>query len=178
MRRLVRLPIWVCAIGALLHLTAGAAIAQQPAGSIPNDADIRKLLVERVDAHRQSVGIVVGVTTPAGHRIITYGARAVGDTRPLDGDTVFEIGSITKVFTSLLLADAVQRGEVALTDRSASFCPKTVTLPQRNGRAITLRDWRHIRRRCRGCRRTSLPRTPRIRTPTIRSNSCTSSCRA
>ncbi|MGR0218985.1 serine hydrolase domain-containing protein [Agromyces sp. ZXT2-6] len=33
-----------------------------------------------------------------------------------DDDTAFEIGSVTKTFTGLLLADAVERGEVALDD--------------------------------------------------------------
>src|SRR3546814_3650878 len=41
-----------------------------------------------------------------------------GDNRPLTGDTVFEIGSITKVFTALALADMAGRGEVTLDDRS------------------------------------------------------------
>jgi CubicO group peptidase (beta-lactamase class C family) len=53
---------------------------------------------------------------------------------------LYEIGSITKVFTSLLLADAVQRGEVALTDPVAKFLPPTVSVPSRNGRTITLQD--------------------------------------
>ena len=89
--------------------------------------------------HRQSVGLVVGIVDASGRRIVTYGKRAAGDTRPLDGDTIFEIGSITKVFTALLLADAVGRNEVALTDPVSKYLPETVTVPQR-GRAITLQD--------------------------------------
>jgi CubicO group peptidase (beta-lactamase class C family) len=58
---------------------------------------------------------------------------------PLDGDTLFEIGSMSKVFTSLLLTDAVQRGEVALTDPIAKYLPSNVKVPER-GRAITLQD--------------------------------------
>ena len=57
-----------------------------------------------------------------------------------NGDTIFEIGSATKVFTSLLLADMVQRGEVALNDPVAKFLPAGVSVPERNGRQITLVD--------------------------------------
>jgi CubicO group peptidase (beta-lactamase class C family) len=129
---------WVLAIAA-----ATPASAQAPATTpspVPSDEQIRKILVERVDTHRQSVGIVVGVIEPGGRRIVAYGSRAKGDARPLDGDTVFEIGSITKVFTSLLLADAVRRGEVALSDPVAKYLPAEVTVPERSGRAITLQD--------------------------------------
>jgi CubicO group peptidase (beta-lactamase class C family) len=111
-----------------------------PASTVPSDADIRQMLVERIDTHRQSVGIVVGVIEPSGRRVIAYGSRARGDARPLDGETVFEIGSITKVFTSLLLADAVQRGEVAMTDPVAKYLPPEVRVPERDGRSITLLD--------------------------------------
>jgi serine-type D-Ala-D-Ala carboxypeptidase/endopeptidase len=58
----------------------------------------------------------------------------------LNGDTIFEIGSATKVFTSLLLADMVQRGEVALADPVAKYLPADVKVPQRGGRQITLQD--------------------------------------
>ncbi len=98
-----------------------------------------QILADRIDVHRQSVGIVVGVVDATGRRVVAYGARAANDTRPLDGDTIFEIGSMTKVFTSLLLADAVERKEVALTDPVAKYLPATVKVPQR-GRAITLQD--------------------------------------
>ncbi len=129
---------WVLAIAA-----ATSASAQSPATTpspVPSDEEIRKILVERVDTHRQSVGIVVGVIEPGGRRIVAYGSRAKGDARPLDGDTIFEIGSITKVFTSLLLADAVRRGEVSLSDPVAKYLPPEVKMPERGGRAITLQD--------------------------------------
>src|SRR5688572_23142555 len=124
-----------------LMLMSSVLSAQGPsaASPVPTDDEIRRIIAERVDKHRQSIGIVVGVIEPAGRRIIAYGTRARGDAGPLDGDTVFEIGSITKVFTSLLLADAAQRGELALTDPVAKYLPATVKVPER-GRAITLQD--------------------------------------
>jgi CubicO group peptidase (beta-lactamase class C family) len=124
----------------MVVLIHGAA-AQSPANSqIPPDSEIRKILVERIDTQRQSVGIVVGVIGPDGRRVIAYGHLETGDSRPPNGDTIFEIGSATKVFTSLLLADMVQRGEVALDDPAAKYLPASVKMPERNGRSITLVD--------------------------------------
>jgi serine-type D-Ala-D-Ala carboxypeptidase/endopeptidase len=86
------------------------------------------------------VGIVVGVVTPQGRRVISYGALDQKDRRLPDGDTIFEIGSVTKVFTSLLLADMVQRGEVALGDPVQKYLPAGVRMPQWKGRSIALVD--------------------------------------
>ena len=52
----------------------------------------------------------------------------MGGGQPVDGDTIFEIGSVTKVFTALLLADMVAKGEVALTDPVSKYLPATVKL--------------------------------------------------
>jgi D-alanyl-D-alanine-carboxypeptidase/D-alanyl-D-alanine-endopeptidase len=99
------------------------------------------MLVERVAGDAASYGIVVGLVEPQQpRRVIGYGSRGVGVPGPMDGDTVFEIGSMTKVFTSLLLADAVGRGDVALDDPVAKFLPATVRMPERGGRSITLVD--------------------------------------
>ena len=106
----------------------------------PSEADIRQILAERVDIQHQGVGIVVGVIDARGRRIISYGALNQGDRRALNGDTVFEIGSMSKVFTSLLLADMVQRGEVALDDPVVKYLPPGVTMPERGGKQITLMD--------------------------------------
>ena len=115
-------------------------LAQSPGtSSLASDSEIQKILAERVDAYRQSVGVVVGVIEPSGRRIVTYGRTSANATTPLNGDTLFEIGSMTKVFTLLLLAEAVQRGEVALTDPISKYLPASVKVPER-GRAITLQD--------------------------------------
>jgi CubicO group peptidase (beta-lactamase class C family) len=58
----------------------------------------------------------------------------------VDGDTVFEIGSITKVFTCLILGTMVERGEAALTDPVAKYLPEGVKVPERGGKQITLQD--------------------------------------
>jgi serine-type D-Ala-D-Ala carboxypeptidase/endopeptidase len=102
--------------------------------------DIREILVKRIDQQKQAVGIVVGVVNPDGRRVVAYGNLAKGDPRTLDGDTIFEIGSVTKIFTSLVLADMVNRKEVALDDQAAKYLPENVRMPERNGKAITLLD--------------------------------------
>jgi serine-type D-Ala-D-Ala carboxypeptidase/endopeptidase len=117
------------------------ASAQTPqASTAPTDVEIRQMLVDRIDTQHQGVGIVVGIIDANGRRIVSYGHLEKADTRPLNGDSLFEIGSETKVFTALLLADMVQRGEVSLNDPVSKFLPASVKVPQRNGRSITLVD--------------------------------------
>ncbi len=99
--------------------------------------EIRGILAKRVDQQRQAIGIAVGVVEPNGRRVVAYG-KLSGEGSEVDGDTTFEIGSVTKVFTALLLADMVQRGEVALEDSAGEYLPEQVRLPERNGKAITL----------------------------------------
>jgi CubicO group peptidase (beta-lactamase class C family) len=61
------------------------------------------------------------------------------------------------VFTSLLLADMVQQGKVALTDPISKYLPAEVKMPERGGRVITLENLaRH---------RSGLPRLPTNLTP-------------
>jgi serine-type D-Ala-D-Ala carboxypeptidase/endopeptidase len=121
----------------LLAVAAGESV-QEPAMS--SDADIRQILVDRIDVQHQSVGIVVGIIGSQGRRVVSYGRLEKDDARSLNGDTIFEIGSATKVFTSLLLADMVQHGEVALDDPVSKYLPQTVKVPERNGKQITLVD--------------------------------------
>jgi D-alanyl-D-alanine-carboxypeptidase/D-alanyl-D-alanine-endopeptidase len=107
--------------------------------SVLSTAVIREMLVKRVEL-KQAVGIVVGLIEPNGRRVVAYGNLDTGDPRTVDGDTIFEIGSVTKIFTSLVLADMVSRKEVALDDPAAKYLPESVKMPERSGKSITLRD--------------------------------------
>jgi serine-type D-Ala-D-Ala carboxypeptidase/endopeptidase len=53
---------------------------------------------------------------------------------------VYEIGSVTKVFTATLLADMVERGLVKLDDAVQQYLPADVTMPIAGGKPIRLRD--------------------------------------
>lgn len=68
-----------------------------------------------------------------------YGDITKGE-NPIDENTIFEIGSVTKVFTTMILADMVEKGEVNLNDPIEKFLPKDVSTPSKNGRTITLFD--------------------------------------
>ncbi len=118
----------------------------------PPDAEIQELIQSRIDENR-AVGIVVGVLEKDGStRVISAGEPGPG-ARPLGERSVFEIGSITKVFTGILLADMVARGEVGLDDPVSMYLPEgEVILPTRDGKEITLLDLT--------THRSALPRMP------------------
>lgn len=107
---------------------------------LPSDEEIKKVLIDRIDVQYKSVGIIVGILTPQGRHFISYGQIHPGDPRTLDSNTVFEIGSVTKVFTALLLSDMVIKGEVALADPLDKYLPQGVKGPDFNGHPITLVD--------------------------------------
>lgn len=125
----------------LTLVMAGTPIfAQTPAPPIAPDGELYGMLVTRIDEQKCGTGVVVGILEPEGKRVVAYGTMGIDNERPVDGDTVFDIGSITKVFTALLLSDMVQRGEVALDDPAQKYVPAGVHLPTRAGRQITLAD--------------------------------------
>jgi len=124
----------------LLGTVASAVFATGARGDFASDDATRAILRDRIDQTRQSVGMVACQFDSASQRIATYGRSDAANGRALDGDTVFEIGSITKVFTALLLTEMVTRGEVALDDPAAKYLPGHVKMPERNGKKITLLD--------------------------------------
>jgi CubicO group peptidase (beta-lactamase class C family) len=119
---------------------APAAQSGAAAWTAPSDAAIDQILNERIDVEKQGVGIVVGLIDAHGRRFISEGSFDQVDDRPVGADTLFEMGSVTKVFTATLLTNAVERGEVKLSDPVAKFLPAGVKVPERDGKQITLQD--------------------------------------
>ena len=117
-----------------------AANLSSAAEIVVDDPAIREILRHRVDVQKRGVGMAVCVVTPRRKRFVTWGRERLGDSRSVSGDTVFEIGSITKVFTALLLANMTRRGEVALDDPVARHLPADFQVAKINDREITLAD--------------------------------------
>lgn len=104
---------------------------------LPADTQVAALIDARI-ATRPGEGIAVGLLDAGKSPRIVARGPATGPA--FDGKTVFEIGSITKVFTAIILADMVSKGEVSLDDPAAKFLPAGATMPERGGRQITLLD--------------------------------------
>jgi D-alanyl-D-alanine-carboxypeptidase/D-alanyl-D-alanine-endopeptidase len=88
---------------------------------------------------RKHVGVAVGVWWQGESWTFARGRIGVERPVPPDADTIFEIGSVTKVFTATVLADMVEEGVVALDDPVQLHLPRAVELPVR-GRPMTLAD--------------------------------------
>ena len=86
------------------------------------------------------VGMTIGVLLRGKQQVFGYGRMSRDDRRVPDGDTIFELGSATKVLTGILLADAVVQGRVKLDQPAGLLLPKGVKMPAKGDRAITLKD--------------------------------------
>jgi serine-type D-Ala-D-Ala carboxypeptidase/endopeptidase len=79
--------------------------------------------------------VVIGLYELGKLEIYGFGTGPGG--KPPTGRTLFDLGSMTKIYTGLLLADAVQRREVELDAPIADLMPPGVTIPTAEGVAIT-----------------------------------------
>ena len=121
--------------------TTGPTAATQTS-RLPDRDEVKALLVHLVEYEERAPGMVIGMIAddPQERWVVGYGKLSATDERVPDGDTVFEIGSIGKGFTGILLAQAVLSGEVRLNDPISLYLPEGVVAPEYEGRSITLLD--------------------------------------
>jgi len=127
-------------IGAAVVLLATGAARLRAQEKPKTDSDITALLDKGVTQQKRAPGIVIGILDEKGTKIFAKGICETGQSAEVNGDTLFEIGSVTKVFSALLLQEMVDSGEVSLNDPISKFLPSTVKTPKRKGREITLID--------------------------------------
>lgn len=126
-----------------------AMCAAQSTQNAPDAPSVQKLLEDRVAAGVS--GLVAVTLDAAGHTYHAAGVKQAGGD-VVDSLTVFEMGSVSKALTGLLLADMVVRGELALDDEVRRYLPHGVRMPAGATRAITLLDL--------ATHRSGLPRLP------------------
>lgn len=74
-----------------------------------------------------TVGLSIGILRNGMIHTYNYGETAIGNGKMPDANSLFEIGSITKTFTSLLLAYYVNEGKVNLTDPITKYLPDSIS---------------------------------------------------
>ncbi len=96
---------------------------------------VRALVQPLIDAEI-TTSIVVGLYDAGKTEI--YGFGSGPDGKPPSGTTLFELGSVTQVYTALLFADAVQKREVSLETSLSDLVPPGVTVPTDQGTKVSL----------------------------------------
>jgi D-alanyl-D-alanine-carboxypeptidase/D-alanyl-D-alanine-endopeptidase len=131
---------------AWLLVTCFITITPANAGPLPER--VEKAAQDRIAAGIHQT-LVFGVVDGDNSAVVAFGT--LDDGKAPDGDTVYEIGSITKTFTATLLAQAVLAGRVTLDTPVAQLLPG-FKIPSRGDKEITLGEL--------GTQHSALPRLP------------------
>ncbi|TIS73312.1 MAG: D-alanyl-D-alanine-carboxypeptidase/endopeptidase AmpH, partial [Mesorhizobium sp.] len=128
-----------------LVATALTAIAAVTLPSYGHAED--KLLTEAVQFNgtilylsTEVPGLIFGAVRNGETALAGFGKIADGSEKVPDGDTIFRIASVSKVFCGSVLSSLAIDGKVQLTDRLQDRLGWDVTLPEKDGRALRLID--------------------------------------
>lgn len=101
---------------------------------------IKAFINALVDKNKTNAAIAIGFIDPNGTQFYGHGKMSNTNTTTVDQNTIFAIGSITKVFTTTLLADMVNQGLIKLDDPIEKYLPSNIKVPQYNGHMITVEE--------------------------------------
>ena len=135
---MIRLPMrygLVTLLGVLAIPTATTSLSQAPSSAQAAAAQVDALFAQQIRA--DTPGCAVGVYR-RGETVLArgYGVASVEDRRPITPRSTFQLGSLSKPFTTLAVLMLEQGGKVAMDDDVRRFVPE---LPN-YGRPIRVRD--------------------------------------
>lgn len=142
---------------AAFSLAGGAFAAEMPP---PAPDPLASAVLARIAESEEPACVAVALVEETTR--FAFGCTKDASPVALDEHSLFEIGSITKAFTGILLADMVLKGEVSLDDPAAKYSRPGAKLPARGDRQITLRDL--------ATQTSGLPRLPPAFAPADRTN--------
>ena len=125
------------AAAAATNTNASIATNKEEEMIIPNQ--VKNFILDQI-VNKSKAAIVIGFVNPNGTRIFSFGNMSTAHNIPVNQNTLFNIASITKTFTTLLFADMVKQGIVNLNDPIEKYLPASVQVPEFNGQKITLED--------------------------------------
>lgn len=113
---------------ATLVFLAAPALSQEAA--MPSNGEISQILADRIERDAANVGIAIAVIENGETRFVSHGTLGRDDPAPVNEFTPFEAGSITKVFTSFVLAQLALDGKIDLDAPISGYFPEGTVVPQ------------------------------------------------
>ena len=126
-------------LGACASSSSDTASAEAPAPVILADeqASVRDLASPLVD-NRYVPGMSIGIIKDGQWATVNLGVTEMGGDAPTN-QTIYEIGSVSKALTGLLLAEMIEQGEVSADDLVNTYLPEDAQLPASpDGGSVTL----------------------------------------
>ena len=132
---------------------AAGVVAQESSTKELEDR-IRALVQPYVDAEVINC-VAIGVIDGDNRIMMSVGQLSKDNATKADENTIFEIGSVSKVFTGVLLADAIERGIVTADQPAGELLPEGVVMPMNEDKPEKKITLKHLSTHISG-----LPRMP------------------
>jgi serine-type D-Ala-D-Ala carboxypeptidase/endopeptidase len=100
---------------------------------------VKGILRKHTEDMKTLVGISIGVVNQNDCKVFNYGYSNLDSKEPVNADTIFEIGSITKVFTAIISILKEQEEKINLEDPINKYFSDTIKVPMKT-RKIRLID--------------------------------------
>ena len=136
----IRLAVWVL-LGAMLGLQAGFVSETPRVDASDNHGTAEEVVRISEESFKRDnmIGLAVAAVWPEGEVVACFGRDSLWWGEPVSRETLFEIGSITKTFTGILLSTMAESREVELDQTIGSLLPAEWEAPE-EVRAVSLRQ--------------------------------------